>query len=429
MLDIKLIRENAEIVRKDFKKRGRDQKEIDEVIRYDNEWRTCLQKASEMKAERNKVTRDIAGLKKENKDKDASKKISQMKKLSAGITEMDSKADKCIIKRDQLLLRIPNILHESVPTGKDDSENVCIKTWGKKKNYNYPIKSHVDLIKENDWADIERAAKTSGSRFYFLKGDLARLNFAIQKHAIDFICNRGFTLMETPMMIRRDIVEGVTDLADFEETIYKIEDEDLYMIATSEHPLGGYHMNEILNKKDLPLKYAGISSCFRKEAGSHGKDTKGIFRVHQFTKIEQFIFSTPEDSWKHHDEITKNAEDFFQSLGIPYRVVNICTGDIGIVAAKKYDIEIWMPVQKTYREVVSSSNCTDYQGRRLKIRYVEKSGEQTKHIHTLNSTLVATSRVLVAILENNQKADGSVEIPKVLQPYMNNQKVLKPGKK
>ena len=429
MLDIKLIRENAEIVRKDFKKRGRDQKEIDEVIRYDNEWRTCLQKASEMKAERNKVTRDIAGLKKENKDKDASKKISQMKKLSAGITEMDSKADKCIIKRDQLLLRIPNILHESVPTGKDDSENVCIKTWGKKKTYNYPIKSHVDLIKENDWADIERAAKTSGSRFYFLKGDLARLNFAIQKHAIDFICNRGFTLMETPMMIRRDIVEGVTDLADFEETIYKIEDEDLYMIATSEHPLGGYHMNEILNKKDLPLKYAGISSCFRKEAGSHGKDTKGIFRVHQFTKIEQFIFSTLEDSWKHHDEITKNAEDFFQSLGIPYRVVNICTGDIGIVAAKKYDIEIWMPVQKTYREVVSSSNCTDYQGRRLKIRYVEKSGEQTKHIHTLNSTLVATSRVLVAILENNQKADGSVEIPKVLQPYMNNQKVLKPGKK
>jgi seryl-tRNA synthetase len=426
MLDIKLIRENTQVVLDDYKKRGRDTKEIDEVLGYDKKWRDALQKASSMKAKRNIVTREIASLKKDKKD--ASAKIKEMQELSQNIAKEDEKAAKNLEKRDRLLLKIPNILHESVPVGKDDEENVEVKTWGKKPEHKFKLKSHVDLIKDNDWADLERAAKTSGSRFYFLKGDLARLNYAIQKYALDFICQRNFTLMETPMMIRREVIEGVTDLADFEEVIYKIEDEDLYMIATSEHPIGGYHMNEIIEGKDLPLRYAGISSCFRKEAGSHGKDTKGIFRVHQFTKIEQFVFCKPEESWKIHEEILKNAEEFFQSIGIHYHVVNICTGDIGIVAAKKYDIEIWMPVQGKYREVVSASNCTDYQARRLKTRYVEKTGSETQPVHTLNSTLVATSRLLVAILENNQKEDGSVEIPKALQPYMGGQKIMKAKK-
>ena len=422
MLDIRLIREKPEIVLKDYKKRGRDRKEIDNVLKHDKEWRLSTQKADEMKAKRNRVTKDIAELKKQKKD--ASVTIQLMQKLSKDIITEDEKAKKSIEKRNSLLLRIPNILHESVPTGKDDNDNVCIKTWGKREKPDFPLKSHVDLIKDNDWADLERAAKTSGARFYFLKGDLARLDFAIQKYAIDFITKRDFTLMETPMMIKREVIEGVTDLTDFEEVIYKIEDEDLYMIATSEHPIGGYHMNEIIEAKDLPLKYAGISSCFRKEAGSHGKDTKGIFRVHQFTKIEQFIFCRPKDSWNMFKEILKNAEDFFQSIDIPYRVVDICTGDIGIVAAKKNDIEIWMPVQQKFREVVSCSNCTDYQARRLKTRFRENTGDETKTLYTLNSTLVATSRLLVAILENNQNKDGSVDIPKVLQPYMNNEKKL-----
>ena len=422
MLDIKLIRENKDIVLNDYKKRNRDAKEIDTVLKLDSEWRSCIKKAGDMKAERNTVTREIAQLKKDKKD--ASKMIIKMQKLSKDIADLDQLTKESLKKRNNLLLRIPNILHESVPTGKDDSENVSIKTWGKKKQTEFTLKSHVDLIKENDWADIERAAKTSGARFYFLKGDLARLDFAIQKYAIDFITGRNFILMETPMMIKREVIEGVTDLADFEEVIYKIEDEDLYMIATSEHPIGGYHMDEIIEKKDLPLRYAGISSCFRKEAGSHGKDTKGIFRVHQFTKIEQFVFSVPEESWKVFKELLRNAEDFFQSIGIPYRVVDICTGDIGIVASKKNDIEIWMPVQQKYREVVSCSNCTDYQARRLRTRYRENTGDETHALHTLNSTLVATSRLLVAILENNQRKDGSVDIPKVLQPYMNNQKII-----
>jgi seryl-tRNA synthetase len=219
-------------------------------------------------------------------------------------------------------------------------------------------------------------------------------------------------------MIKREPYEGVTSLADFEDTLYKIEGEDLYLIATSEHPMGAMFMNEILPAETLPLKYAGISPCFRKEAGAHGKDTKGIFRVHQFNKIEQFIFCKPEDSWKLHEELLANAEGIYQKLGIPYRIVNICTGDIGTVAAKKYDIEAWMPVQKMFREVVSCSNCTDYQSRRLNVRYREKTGEKSEFVHTLNSTAIATQRTIVAIIENYQQSDGSLKVPKALVPYM-----------
>jgi seryl-tRNA synthetase len=422
LLDIKLLRENKQVVLNDYKKRGRDTKEIDEVLNYDKKWRTCLIKADELKAQKNTITKQISQLKKENKD--TKELIEKMKSISSKISEYDEKSKENQKKRNKLLLKIPNILHESVPIGKDDEENVELKTYGTKPKYNFELKSHVDLIKENDWADLERATKTSGARFYFLKGNLARLNQAIKMYAIDFITQRQFTLMETPMMIKREVIEGVTDLADFEDVIYKIENEDLYMIATSEHPIGGYHINEIIDEKDLPLRYAGISSCFRKEAGSHGKDTKGIFRVHRFDKIEQFVFCKPDESWQIHEELLKNAEDFFKSLEIPYRVVNICTGDIGIVAAKKYDIEIWMPVQQKYREVVSCSNCTDYQARRLKTRYWDKEENQTKPLHTLNSTLVATTRLMVAIIENLQQKDGSVKIPKILQPYMNNQTKL-----
>jgi seryl-tRNA synthetase len=269
-----------------------------------------------------------------------------------------------------------------------------------------------------DLVDLDRAAKVSGARFYYMKNEAVLLELALERFAMDLLREKGFAIIEPPFMIKREPYEGVTSLADFEDTLYKIEGEDLYLIATSEHPMGAMFMNEILPAETLPLKYAGISPCFRKEAGAHGKDTKGIFRVHQFNKIEQFIFCKPEDSWKLHEELLANAEGIYQKLGIPYRIVNICTGDIGTVAAKKYDIEAWMPVQKMFREVVSCSNCTDYQSRRLNVRYREKTGEKSEFVHTLNSTAIATQRTIVAIIENYQQSDGSLKVPKALVPYM-----------
>jgi seryl-tRNA synthetase len=259
-------------------------------------------------------------------------------------------------------------------------------------------------------------------KFSFLKDKIALLDFALQKYAIDKLVKKGYILVEPPFMVRRGPYEGVTDLADFENVMYKIEDDDLYLIATSEHAIGAMHMNETFDADKLPLKYVGISACFRREIGSHGLDTRGLFRVHQFNKIEQFIFCKPSDSWKFHEELLKNAEEIFKALELPYRVVNICTGDIGIVAAKKYDLEVWMPREEKYREVVSCSNCTGYQATRLNIRY--KKGNEKEYLHTLNSTAIATSRAIRAIIENNQQKDGTVKVPKVLVPYMNGVKEI-----
>jgi seryl-tRNA synthetase len=274
-------------------------------------------------------------------------------------------------------------------------------------------------------ADIEKASEVSGKRFYYLKNELVMLDFALQKFALDILFKKGYILMSPPPMLRRFAYEKMVSMEDFEEVMYKIEDEDLYLIATSEHSIGAYHLNEVLEAKKLPLKYAGISPCYRKEAGSHGKDTKGIFRVHNFNKIEQFVFCRPEDSWKIHEELLAVSEEIFQKLELPYRVVNVCTGDMGGIAAKKYDMEVWMPGQDTYREVVSCSNCTDYQARRLNVKYDEHGKRQL--VHTLNSTAIATSRVMVAMMENFQNKDSSFNIPKALWPYMNNIKIV--GKK
>jgi seryl-tRNA synthetase len=270
-----------------------------------------------------------------------------------------------------------------------------------------------------DIIDIERAGKVSGSRFFYLKKEGVLLDMALLSFALEEIVKKGYLAVEPPYLMRRDAYEGVTALSDFEDVLYKIENEDLYLIATSEHPMAAMFKNEVLKEENLPLKLVGISACFRKEAGIHGKDTRGIFRTHQFNKIEQFIFCTPEESWKLHEELIHNAEELVQKLGLPYRVVNVCTGDIGTVAAKKYDIEAWMPAQNAYREIISCSNCTDYQARRLNIRYREKEGAPTKgFVHTLNSTAIATGRTIVAILENFQQEDGTIVVPKVLRKYM-----------
>ena len=322
-------------------------------------------------------------------------------------------------------MRIPNILHESVPYGKDDTENVIVKTVGTPKEFGFELKNHGELAAANGWADFERATKISGAGFYFLKGNLAMLDLALQRFALDTITAKGYIPVIPPYMINRKSYEEVTDLADFEKVMYKIADDDEYLIATAEHPMAAMYQDEIFEEKDLPLKMVGISPCFRREIGAHGLDSRGLFRVHQFTKIEQFIYCMPEDSWKFHEELLANAEEIFTKLELPYHVVNICTGDIGTVAAKKYDIEAWMPRDNEYREVVSCSNCTAYQACRLNIRVRDAHDFESKQwLHTLNSTAVATSRALRCILENNQLEDGRVVIPKVLRPYMNGQEYL-----
>ena len=424
MLDIKLIRENPEILRGSQKKRGESTQVVDLILGKDKSWREAMQKLEQMRSTRNKVALEINELKKQKKS--ATDKIKKMKELSAKISKAELKAQELRSDRNELLMSTPNILDESVPAGEGPEGNVELKKVGKPKKYNFPLKSHVDLLEGLDGADLERASKVAGSRFYYLKNDLVFLDLALRKFTLDLLAKKGYTIFDPVYMLNRKAMESVVDLNDFEAMLYKIEGEDLYLIATSEHSLGAFHMDEILLEKDLPLRYAGISPCFRKEAGSHGKDTKGIFRVHKFHKVEQFVFSQPEESQKIHEELLANAEEIFKKLEIPYRVTAICTGDIGTIAAKKYDLEAWMPAQGIYREVTSCSNCTDYQARRLNTRYWKAPGEDTKFPHTLNSTAIATSRAIVAILENNQQADGSVLIPKVLQPYMNGQKKMKP---
>jgi len=430
MLDIKLIRENPDIVRKDLKKRGDAEKLklLEELIEHDREWRKMVGDVEKLRARRNSVTGEIAKFKKEGRQ--PAKQIAEMKEIKEEIETLGEKVGRYELHIKDILMRLPNILHDSVPVGKDDSENVEVRKWGKIQKPNFELKGHEELGVALNLLDIERAAKISGARFYFLKGELALLEMAIMKCATDFMMKKGYQLIIPPHMMRKKPYEGVTDLSDFGEMLYKIENEDLYMIATSEHPLTARFMDETIEEKELPIRNVGFSTNFRKEAGAHGKDTKGIFRVHQFNKVEQVIFCRPEDSWKIHEELIGNAEEFFKMLEIPFRVVNICTGDIGAVAAKKYDLEAWMPVQQKYREMVSCSNCTDYQARRLNIKFRGKAGEAPKgFLHTLNSTVV-TDRALVAIMENYQQKDGSILIPKVLQPYMGGlKKIEKKSKK
>jgi len=419
MLDIKLIRENAEFVKKNLMKRGNPEnsKMLDALVDLDREWRQNLTKLNDLRHEKKVITSEIAALKKRRKD--ASSKIEKAKTIEDEITGIQAEVVRAEEKKRVYLMRLPNLLHETVPVGDDENANVQIRRWGNIPRFDFDIKNHIDLGLNLDIIDIERAGKITGSRFFYLKGKGVLLDMALMSFALEEITKKGYLPVEPPYLMRREPYEGVTALGDFEEVLYKIENEDLYLIATSEHPLAAMLMNEVLKEDDLPLKLAGVSACFRKEAGAHGKDTRGIFRTHQFNKIEQFVFCKPENSWKLHEELISNAEELVQKLGLPYRVVNVCTGDIGTVAAKKYDIEVWMPAQNAYREIVSCSNCTDYQARRLGIRYREKEGASPKgFLHTLNSTAVATGRTIVAILENFQQENGTVVVPKVLRKYM-----------
>lgn len=419
MLDIKLIRDNSEIIRNDLKKRREPEKleMLEILIETDKTWRKLLTEVNQLRHKRKLMNTEIANLIKQGKN--PSELIRTAKNIPQKIKDLETKVTKSRKKADLLLMKLPNILHESVPFGSDENDNVVEKVVGKPPKFDFQPKTHVEVALNLDLIDFENAANVSGHGFYYLKGDLARLDYAIMTYTIDFLINRGYILIQPPLMMHRKPYLGVTDLEFFEDQLYKIENDDLYLIATSEHPMAASFMDQVILEKDLPIKYVGISPCFRKEVGAHGKYTKGLFRVHQFNKIEQFIFCHPNDSWNFHEELQKNSEDLYDTLGLHYRVVNVCTGDIGIIAAKKYDVEIWM-VDDTYREAGSNSNCTDYQARRLNIKYREKDGQSPiGFIHTLNNTAIATSRTLIAILEQNQEKNGSVKIPEVLVPLMN----------
>ena len=419
MLDIRIIRENPGLVKQNLEKRGdpSNLKMLDELIAFDKTWRQGLTELNNLRHERRKITAEIAAAKK--KGKDTEKEIAKAKKVDAEITTLEKQVAEAEERVHSLLMKLPNLLHETVPFGKDENDNVEIRKWGRPPKFDFPVKDHVDIGTKLGIIDVERAGKITGARFFFLTKEAVLLDMALLNFALEEMTKKGFNPVEPPYLMRRKAYEGVVALSDFEDVLYKVEDEDLYLIATSEHPMGAMFMDEVLMADNLPLKLCGVSTNFRKEAGAHGKDTRGVFRTHQFNKVEQFIFSRPEDSWKLHEELVGNAEDLVRKLGLAYRVVNVCTGDIGTVAAKKYDIEAWMPAQNAYREIVSCSNCTDYQARRLNIRYREKEGEAPKgFVHTLNSTAIATGRTMVALIENYQQKDGSVVVPEVLRKYM-----------
>ncbi len=431
MIDIKMLRDDPSIYRKAMIDRFMDPSPIEEFLKLDQEWRDNLKKINDLRAKRNAKSIEVSKAVKEKRDAEAVK--NEVKEINASLAELEERQRIVEHDRDRALNVIPNLLENSVPICKGDENNLVVRVHGEanvredsldtflkesnnlgKYNLVKETYSHVDLIEKYDLVDLDRATKIAGARFYVTKNRLLKLELALVNYAIDFLSQKGFSVVEPPPMIAGNAVWKATDQGTFDDAIYKIEGEDLYLISTSEHPIASMLMDEIVEPRELPLKVGGFSPCFRKEAGAHGKDTKGIFRVHYFKKVEQFIFCKPEDSWDFFDELTGNTEEFLQSLGIPYRVVNVCSGELGNLAAKKFDIEGWFPHQGRYRELASISNDLDYQARSLNIRY--RSSEGNVFVHTLNGTAMASSRTMVAIMENFSEKDR-IKIPDALIPY------------
>ena len=416
MLDMTMFRENSDVIRADHDRRGIPHGPIDEVIRLDEEWRESQYEVDQLRRKRNEAARGIADAKKSGDEAAAKSIMDEVADIGSQIDSLTARSEECLEQRDALRMSIPNILHEEVPVGEDDQKNTLHSLHGEKRELGFEPRTHNDLIEMNGWVDQARGAKVTGSRFSFMQGDLARLDMALQQYGADFLMGRGYTLVQPPLMMNREAYEGVTDLSDFETVMYGIEPDKYYLIATSEHPLTAMRMDEVIEPSELPIKMVGVSPCFRREVGAHGLSDRGIWRVHQFTKVEQIVICDPDESWEHHEDLLQNAVDLWDSLGLHYRVVNICTGDMGTVAARKYDLEAWLPGADAYKEVVSCSNCTDYQANRLRMRY--RTSEGNSAVHTLNSTAIATSRTLVAIMEQCQLEDGRVTIPEALRPYM-----------
>jgi len=423
MIDIKLVRENPELVKENLKRKFQIEKIplVDKVLKLDGEWRKLKYQEDGLRSERNNISKKINELKKAKKD--AKTEIKKAKEIPEKIAKSEEKRKNLEGEIHKIMLKLPNIIHKSVPIGKSDKENKELKRIGKIKKGK--IKGHVELGEELGVLDFDDSARVSGKGFYYLKGDLALLNMALINFARDFMIKKGFEYVEPPLMIRGDVLLGVYSNEEIEQMAYKIDGEDLYLIATSEHPLIGQFIGKTLKKKDLPVKQTAYSICFRKEIGSHGVDEKGIFRTHQFNKQEMIVICEPKDSYKWYDEMLKMGIEIFKKLEIPIRVVEICSGDLADLKAKSCDIEAWSPRKNAYFEMSSLSNMEDAQARRLNIRI--NDGEKNYFAHTLNSTVIATSRVLVAIMENFQQKDGSIKIPKALQKYMG-KKVIGKGK-
>ncbi|MFC1741308.1 serine--tRNA ligase [Nanoarchaeota archaeon] len=417
MLDIRFIRENPDLVKENMKKKFREDTHIvDEVLKKDEGYRALLQEAEKLRHERNQVTQKISETKKAGGD--ITDLLQQAKDIPQKIKETEEKQNALKKEITDTLKKIPNIIRESVPIGKDDKENVELKRFLEPTKKPFPVKSHVEICEALGIADFDASARVAGNGFFYLMGDLALLNQAILRFGIDFMMKRGFTFAEPPLMVRKKVCDGMVDFNFFQEIIYKIEDEDLYLIPTSEFPLITIYMDQVVDEKDLPVKLCGYSQCFRKEIGAHGIDEKGLYRTHQFNKVEQVVICRPEESDKMYEEMLQHSVDLFTELGLPTRILESCSGDLGDLKAKGADLEAWSPRKEEYFETCSVSNLTDNQSRRLNIKI--DNGKERYLPHTLNNTVIATSRAMVAILENYQNEDGTITIPDVLAPYMNN---------
>lgn len=423
MLDQKLLRTNFKEITERLKHRGEDLSDLVKFGDLDEKRRSLISEVEQLKAQRNEATKQISELKKNNED--ATSAITEMRELGGKIKELDKNLTIIDEELTQILYSIPNIPHESVPVGEDEDDNIEVRTWGEKKSFDFEPKPHWDIGTDLDILDFERAGKVTGSRFVFYKGMGARLERALINFMIDLhVDEHGYEEMIPPFIVNRESMIGTGQLPKFEEDAFKIADWDYFLIPTSEVPGTNYHRDEILAEEDLPKKYVANSACFRSEAGSAGRDTRGLIRQHQFNKVELIQFVKPEKSYEVLEQLTNHAEKILQLLELPYRVMSMCTADLGFTAAKKYDIEVWIPTQETYREISSCSNFEAFQARRAKIRY-RNSAKKVEYVHTINGSGLAVGRTVTAILENNQQADGSVLIPKVLRPYMGGKEFIK----
>ncbi|MEI3611092.1 serine--tRNA ligase [Pseudogracilibacillus sp. SO30301A] len=423
MLDRKLLRNNFEEVKEKLTHRGEDLSELDNFVQLDQRRRGIITEVEELKAKRNETSKQISVMKREKKD--ASSLIQEMQEVGNKIKNLDNELEKVDNKLEHVMLSIPNIPHESVPVGEDEDDNVEVRKWGEKPNFSFEPQPHWDIATNLDIVDFERAAKVTGSRFVFYKGLGARLERALLSFMMDLHADEhGYVEMIPPYLINRKSLTGTGQLPKFEEDAFLIEEWDYFLIPTAEVPVTNYYRDEILKEIELPKKYVAYSACFRSEAGSAGRDTRGLIRQHQFNKVELVNFVKPEDSYATLEELTNQAEKVLQLLNLTYRVMSMCTGDLGFTAAKKYDIEVWIPAQETYREISSCSNFEDFQARRAGIRFRNSEGK-LEYVHTLNGSGLAIGRTVTAIIENYQQEDGSVVIPEVLRAYMGGKEVIK----
>ncbi len=417
MLDIRFVRDNRKLVENNLKKKFMEDRVplVSKLIANYERSLKIKQELDSLRHRRNEISEEINKLQKEKRD--FSHKIKEVKEIPDKIKALEKEFEDLTKANRSLLMKVPNIMHKSVPIGKDASQNKVVKKWGNVPKFKFPIKNHVELAENLGIVDFDASAETSGSGFYYLKNELALLNQALLKFTVDYLLKKKYVYVEPPLMIRKKVAEAAEDFEAFQTKIYKVEGEDLYLIPTSEHAILGMLTNKTIPKEKLPLKVFSYSMCFRKEVGSHGINEKGLWRTHQFNKVEQFVFCMPEDSWKYYDELQRNSEELYKKLKIPYRIFECCSGDLGDWKAKSSDLEAYRPTTGKYEEVGSLSNCTDFQARDLNIKCVDKKGEK-RVLHTLNNTAIATSRAMVVLLENCQQKDGSIKIPTVLQKYM-----------